>query len=345
MHSSQLTAFCSVVVFVTAGCSGAGGDATPAAQAAAAAGTASEGGTSTFRPLTAPEGIDPEMAELGRKLFFDKRLSHDDTIACASCHDIENGGVDHRRASVGIRGQVGAINAPTVLNSGLLFALFWNGRAATLEDQADGPPQAAGEMGSSWPEIVAKLKRDRALVEAFRGVFHDDITADHIKHSIATFERTLVTLDAPFDRYLRGDEGALSPEAKEGFRLFQDYGCVACHQGKAIGGNMFQRFGVMADYFADRGNVTDADLGRFAVTKNEDDRYVFKVPSLRNVELTAPYFHDGSAATLEDAVTVMGRYQLGRELTDAEKSSLTAFLRSLTGRQPGQPPGENVGAR
>lgn len=289
-------------------------------------------GASAFVPLGPVPDLDPRIVELGDRLFHDPRLSADDTVSCATCHDLAHGGVDHKKSAVGIGGQVGPINTPTVFNASLNFAQFWNGRAATLEDQANGPPLAAAEMGSSWPQILGKLGADPEMVSRF-AVFPDGLTEANVRFAIATFERTLLT-PAPFDRYLAGDTAALSDEARRGLALFSDYGCVACHQGQGIGGNMYQRFGVMGDYFADRGNVTEADLGRFTVTQREEDRHVFKVPSLRNVAKTAPYFHDGSAPTLADAVKVMGRYQLGRQLADEDVALLVAFLESLTGDRP-----------
>jgi cytochrome c peroxidase len=232
---------------------------------------------------------------------------------------------------VGINGAVGGINAPTVLNSGLSFKQFWDGRAETLEDQVNGPTHHPMEMGSDWDEIIDKLTRDPAYTSTFATLYRDGITAENIRNAIATFERSLVTANSPFDRFLRGDEHAIDSEQKEGYRLFKDYGCVSCHQGTNVGGNMFQVFGVMSDYFADRGNVGEADLGRFNVTGKETDRHRFKVPTLRNVASTAPYFHDGSAARLEDAVETMAEYQLGRRLSAREINLLVRFLESLSG--------------
>ena len=285
-------------------------------------------------PLDMP--TDADKIELGKKLFHDKRLSKDNTIACASCHDLGKGGTDQTSHSTGINGAVGGINAPTVLNSGLNFVQFWNGRAATLEDQVNGPTHHPKEMGSNWDEIIGKLKNDTAYVADFQRVYKDDIQRQHIRDAIATFERSLNTVNAPFDRYLRGETSALSDQAKAGYRLFKTYGCASCHQGRNVGGNMYQKFGVMADYFKDRGKETDADQGRFDVTKREQDRHVFRVPSLRNIALTHPYFHDGSTNTLTQAVEVMAKYQLGRYLTVDEVVQIVAFLGSLTGEVKGK---------
>jgi cytochrome c peroxidase len=286
-----------------------------------------------LEPLPETPSFERGPARLGAKLFDDKRLSADGTIACSSCHDLANGGDDGRVRSVGVAGRTGVINAPSVFNSSLNFVQFWDGRAKTLEEQIEGPITHPAEMGTSWNDVVAKLKRDPDYVRGFAH-YSDGITAANVRSSIASFERTLLTHDAPFDRWLGGDNNALSSEQKSGYALFKSVGCVACHQGRNVGGNMFQRFGVLGDYFKDRGNVTDADQGRYNVTKDESDRFVFRVPSLRNVEHTAPYFHDGSAQTLTRAVQTMVKYQLGRKLSDTQIASIVEFLKSLSGKAP-----------
>jgi cytochrome c peroxidase len=282
-----------------------------------------------IKPLPEKLNLDGRKVALGRILFHDKRLSKDNSLACASCHDLAKGGVDGRQTAVGIGGQVGPINTPTVLNSGLNFRQFWNGRAATLEEQAAGPVHNPGEMGSNWKEVLGKLGQDRKLISQFDSLYDNGLQPANIQDAIATFERSLLT-PSRFDRYLRGDSGAITEEERTGYQLFKNYGCVACHQGVNIGGNMFQTFGVLGNYFEDRGKPTEADLGRYAVTKRESDRHVFKVPSLRNIELTAPYFHDGSAQNLEAAVDVMFRYQLGRTAPATDKASIIKFLKTLT---------------
>lgn len=290
-----------------------------------------------FRPVPAVPEYPAAKVLLGRTLFHDKRLSRDNTIACASCHDLSKGGVDGRMFSVGVNGAVGSVNAPTVLNAALNFAQFWDGRAASLEEQVAGPVNNPVEMASNWPEVIAKLNADPAIRRQFSDIYRGEITASNIADAIATFERTLLTTDSPFDRYLRGDEAAINARAKEGYDLFLSLGCASCHQGVNAGGNMYQKFGVMADYLGSNQRkrpISDADQGRFNVTKRDEDRHVFKVPGLRNVALTAPYFHDGSANTLEKAVEVMGKFQLGRELSSDEVGSIVAFLNSLTGTVP-----------
>lgn len=289
---------------------------------------------SGLAPLVRPE-LDMQKVELGRLLFHEKRLSADNSISCAHCHALDAGGVDGTVHSFGVNGAEGGINAPTVYNSGFNLAQFWDGRAATLEDQIDGPVHNPVEMASSWPEILSKLRQDSRYQETFGQLYDDGLTADNIKNAIATFERSLVTVNSPFDRYLSGDAQAISAEARRGYELFRDYGCISCHQGANVGGNMFQIFGVFGDRIHDRGNEQAVDAGRFNVTGDPSDRYKFKVPSLRVVTLTAPYFHDGSVAQLDDAIRIMGRYQLGRDIPDEDIHDLIAFLESLVGELAG----------
>jgi cytochrome c peroxidase len=285
-------------------------------------------------PLPPAPKVDPGLAALGERLYHDPGLSADGSIACASCHAIAKGGDDDRATSVGIRQQVGAVNAPTVLNSDLNFVQFWDGRAANLEEQAGGPIENPAEMGNTWPAVLAKLRADPSYQREFAQAFTDGITERNVRKALASFERTLVTPNARFDRWLTGDKQALSSDELAGYELFKSVGCIACHQGRNVGGNMFQRFGLFGSYLQERGEPRKADFGRFNVTGKESDRFVFRVPSLRNVELTAPYFHDGSAATLEDAVRVMGRVQLGRPLANDDVRRLVAFLKTLTGELP-----------
>ncbi|MDM3871720.1 cytochrome-c peroxidase [Porticoccus sp. W117] len=283
-------------------------------------------------PITSPSGLNEREVQLGKRLFHSTELSRDNSISCASCHKVGGGGDDDLPFAVGVDGQVGPINSPTVLNSSLNAFQFWDGRAATLEEQAEGPIHNPLEMGSSWQEVIEKLSGSSAWVDEFREVYQDGITSVNIARAIATYERALVTPNSPFDRYLQGNESAIEDQAKEGYRLFKRMGCVSCHQGQNVGGNMFQQFGIMGDYFRDRGSITEADYGRFNVTGKERDRYTFKVPGLRNVAQTAPYFHDGSAETLPDAIRTMARYQLGRGITADQVRAIEAFLKSLSGQ-------------
>jgi cytochrome c peroxidase len=298
-----------------------------------------DGRPAAISPLPSAHNLNAAVVALGRSLFHEPRLSADGTLSCASCHPVASGGDDARSHSVGINGQRGDINAPSVLNRAFDFRLFWDGRAATLEDQVDGPLQNPIEMGSTWELALSRLEADPAMRQAFDAAFPGKgISREGVRMAIATYERSLITPRSPFDRYLCGDEKALSARALAGYRNFQNYGCVSCHQGRNVGGNMYQRFGVMEDYFALRGGpLTRADLGRFNQTGKEEDKHVFKVPSLRNVALTAPYFHDGSQATLEGAVRVMARVQLGRVMPDEHVQEIVAFLESLTGEIPEAP--------
>lgn len=284
-------------------------------------------------PLQPIPGLDPLRIALGQKLFHDARLSADFSLACASCHRLEQGGVDGLKVSIGVGGAAGSINAPSVLNSGYSLAQFWDGRAATLEEQAAGPIQNPVEMAASLKQVLERLEQDKGLKAEFSKAYPDGLTLENILNAIATFERSLVTLNSRFDRYLQGDRLALDALEIKGYRRFRELGCASCHQGMLVGGNMYQKFGVLGDYFAGR-QLTPADMGRYNVTRREEDRHVFKVPSLRNVALTAPYFHDASAATLGKAVTVMARYQLGRELADDDVEAIVAFLSTLTGEVP-----------
>jgi cytochrome c peroxidase len=224
-----------------------------------------------------------------------------------------------------------------VFNSSLNFRQFWDGRAATLEEQIDGPVGSPLELGSGWDEVVGKLREDPDYRGRFAGLYPDGVQARNVKDAIATFERSLLTPNSRFDRYLGGDRTALNTDERQGYERFKAYGCVACHQGAGLGGNMFAHFGVMEDYFAGRDDLTEADLGRFPVTGRESDRHLFKVPSLRNVALTAPYFHDGSGKNLRVAVSVMARFQLGRRLSADETDQIVKFLETLTGEYDGAP--------
>lgn len=327
------------LLFLTAGLLGWGawsyltGDA---ADPAPLQGDAPLASSQPISPIPQQLQLDAHKVALGERLFHDPRLSRDNTVSCASCHDLAKAGADARPLAVGVGGQFNTLNTPTVLNSGFNFRQFWDGRAATLEEQVAGPIHNTVEMATTWREVIAKLEREASYRKAFKAIWPDGIRSAHIQQALAEFQRSLITPDAPFDRHLRGDTQALSGEAREGWELFRNLGCIACHQGVNIGGNMYASLGVMGDFFAERGTpVQPSDLGRFNVTGREADRHLFKVPSLRNVERTAPYFHDGSIATLDKAVDTMARYQLGLNLNEHERQALLAFLRSLNGVLPG----------
>jgi len=288
-------------------------------------------------PLPLTVSLDRRKVELGQRLFNEPKLSGDGSVSCAHCHNLAAGGVDHLPHSRGIGGKEGGINEPTVFNSGLNFRQFWDGRAETLEEQIDGPLQNPAEMGGTWLRAITALSQDPYYQGKFKTIYDEGISEHSIKDALATFERSLITPNARFDRFLRGEHTALNAEELAGYRLFKQIGCTSCHQGQNIGGNMYQKLGIMDDYFAARGQVSEADMGRFNVTKREEDRHFFRVPSLRNVAVTPPYLHDGSAKTLDDAVKVMARYQLGKELDAADVTRIVAFLRTLTGEYQGKP--------
>lgn len=292
-----------------------------------------------IQPIPLDLELDEQKVALGNQLFHDTQLSSNGTVSCATCHALDQGGTDRLPISQGMGGSLTGLNAPTVFNSGFHSRLNWDGRAKTLEEQANGPIAAVGEMGGmSWPAVVDRLRQSDEYAVLFRDIYTDGVTPDNVRDAIATFQRSLYTPNAPFDQYLRGNEEAISAEAKQGYDLFKSYGCVSCHQGMVVGGNMFQTLGIFGNYFADRGTpILKADLGRFNITGNELDRHVFKVPSLRNIALTAPYFHDGSAETLDQAIKMMGKYQLGVDIPQQDVDQIMTFLRSLTGEYQGKP--------
>ncbi len=295
------------------------------------------------RPVPESYPHDPLKAALGELLYHDTRLSADGTVSCATCHGIETAGVDNKRYSEGIGGQFGGVNAPTVYNSCFNFVQFWDGRAATLAEQAGGPPLNPVEMGcQSFDEIIGRLSSDRAFVRKFTAVYPDGLTQETITDAIAEYEKTLITPDSPFDRYLKGDKSAMTAEQIEGYGLFKEYSCATCHAGVNMGGLTFELMGQRDNYFEDRdltlkSGLTDGDNGRWAQTGEERDRYRFKTPGLRNVALTWPYYHDGSVATLDEAVRKMARFQVGRNIPDEDVQKIESFLDALTGQYQGKP--------
>ncbi|GIU44559.1 cytochrome b6 [Shewanella algidipiscicola] len=251
-------------------------------------------------------------------------------ISCNSCHNLSTGGVDALPTSIGHHWQEGPINSPTVLNADYMLAQFWDGRAADLKAQAAGPIANPKEMAYTHELAVDTIASMPAYVARFNHVYaSDEVNIDRITDAIAAFEKTLVTPNSPFDLYLTGDADAIDAEAKAGYQLFKDKGCVSCHNGPAVGGTMYMKMGLVKPFHTD-----NPAQGRKDVTGNEADKYVFKVPTLRNIELTYPYFHDGSVWTLEEAVDTMADIQLGQKLSDAEINQMVAFLKTLTGEQP-----------
>ena len=290
------------------------------------------------RPIDLSLPYDEAKAALGFKLYHDTRLSVDNTVSCASCHGLNTAGVDNKQFSEGVEGKLGGVNAPTVFNAVYNFVQFWDGRAVTLADQAAGPPVNPVEMASpNFDAIVAKLNKDKKFVREFKKVYPEGISQATITDAIEQFERTLITPNSRFDKYLRGDDNAITAEELQGYELFKKYNCATCHVGKNLGGESYELMGLRKHYFADRGlELTEEDNGRFKQTGVERDRHRFKVPGLRNVALTWPYYHDGTRTSLKEAVCAMGTYQSGVELTDEEEELIVAFLNSLTGEYQGK---------
>jgi cytochrome c peroxidase len=281
--------------------------------------------------------LDPKRVKLGERLFRDPRVSGDGSVSCESCHLREEGGADGRvHPMLGTRSE-GTVNTPSIYNLAYDHRYNWSARFDDLGPQLDANLRNPLTMASNWPHVGRVVAADAGYVHDFATAYPGGATAENARDALVVYQLSLVTPSSRFDRWLDGEQGAITAIEKSGYALFKRYGCISCHQGKNLGGNMVERLGVMRDYFAYRGHVTDADLGRFAVTHDERDRYVFRVPSLRNVERTAPYFHDGSAATLEDAVDVMARYQLGRPLEGDDAERIVAFLKTLTGTLHGAP--------
>lgn len=293
-------------------------------------GAVSERSKEPIQPIPISFDYDRGKIELGEKLFFEPRLSKSGWISCNSCHNLSRGGADNLPSSIGHKWQFGAINAPTVPNAKFNLAQFWDGRAKDLKEQAKGPITNPVEMASNHELAVSVLQSIPEYVQWFKEVYKDEkITSDNVADAIAAFEETLTTPNSRFDWWLKDFDDKISETEKQGYDLFKDKGCVACHNGFGVGGTSFQKFGVVKPY--DKDTQT---LGRYNVTKDEKDKYVFKVPLLRNIELTAPYFHDASTWSLRDAVHTMAAYQLGLKLTDDETSKIVSFLKTLTGDPP-----------
>ncbi len=280
--------------------------------------------------------LNPAKIQLGKMLYFDPRLSKSGFISCNSCHNLASFGVDNLPTSIGHRWQTGPRNAPTTLNAALHTSQFWDGRAKDVEEQAEKPILNPIEMAIPNEEfLVERLRSIPEYRELFKKAFPNEdtpLTYKNIARAIAAFERTLIT-PSRFDRFLEGDPNALTPEEKRGLKLFMDVGCITCHTGPLLGGNMFQKFGLFRNYWELTGS-TRIDSGRYSVTRNEAELFVFKVPSLRNVAQTYPYFHDGSVWSLERAVEIMAEAQLNKKLSPDTVRAIVAFLKSLTGEIP-----------
>jgi cytochrome c peroxidase len=295
----------------------------------------------SVEPITPlPQSVDEDAAKvrLGERLFADKRLSHEQNRSCASCHPIDHGGVDGLRRPPSADGTL-LRNTPTVFNVGFNTFLNWDGGAERLAPHDDRVLLKPALMNTTKDELLQRLSADPEYRRAFASLTPGGVTWENVLEAIASYERSLITPNSRFDRYLRGERAALGPMELKGYELFKSYGCIACHQGINVGGNVLQKFGVFADTAAGGRTDEPVDEGRFRVTRRERDKGVFRVPSLRNVAVTAPYFHDGRAATLEAAVTEMARVQLGRELKSEQIAQIAAFLGTLTGDYQGRPVG------
>jgi len=283
-----------------------------------------------IEPIKPPVIKNPGMVELGKKLYFDPRLSMSGFISCNSCHNLSMGGTDNLETSIGHNWQQGPINSPTVLNSSMNLAQFWDGRAKDLKEQAGGPIANPGEMAFTHELAVGVLNSIPAYKAEFKSVFgKDTATIDMVTDAIAAFEETLVTPDSRFDKWLKGDKKAITKTELEGYQLFKDSGCTACHYGPAAGGSSFQKMGLVKEY-----DTKSKVAGVAGLTGKDADRMKFKVPTLRNVDMTYPYFHDGAVWSLEEAVDIMGKLQLGRTYSNDEIAKIVAFLKTLTGKQP-----------
>lgn len=287
-----------------------------------------------IQPIPFVTSSDKHKVALGERLFSEPQLSHDNSISCTSCHILHSGGTDNKPHSLKLNGKLTAVNTLTVFNAALNFKLNWTGEFNNFEDHSDRVLKV--NMNATWPEVIAKLKADPSYVSDFNKLYPDGMQVHTVKDALASYERSLITPNSRFDKFLRGDAQAINEEEKRGYRLFKSYGCVACHQGINAGGNMYQKIGVMRDYFGDDDRADVPHNDRFRLTGQDADRDSFRVPSLRNVALTAPYLHDGSVKNLADAVDVMAKYQLGRRISLEDKNAIIAFLKTLTGEFNGR---------
>jgi cytochrome c peroxidase len=302
---------------------------------AAGVGGAAPGDDEPITPIRM-QGVDAARVGLGEKLFHDAALSGNGTFACASCHYLDRGGGDGRSQPLGADGRPLDFNAPTLFNVALNYRLNWRGNFRTLEAHNEAVLLDRRLMNTNWDQLLSKLRADPDYVRSFAAIYGDGPTRTQVLDALATFQRSLLTPNARFDRYLDGEREAITPEEERGYQLFKSYGCAACHQGVNVGGNLSQTFGVFFEPIIQEWRRTNADLGRFAFTGAENDRHVFRVPSLRNVAVTAPYFHNGTIASLSEAVDIMARVQLGRHLPSEDLDLIVKFLATLTGEYRGR---------
>ncbi|MDJ0724330.1 MAG: cytochrome c peroxidase [Prochloraceae cyanobacterium] len=300
-----------------------------------------------IRPIPLKIPLNSEKVKLGEQLFYEVKLSKNETISCASCHNLKTGGTDLKSLAIGIDGAIGVFNTSTVFNSGFNVKQFWDGRADNLEEQIEETINSPNEMNnSSWQEAIDRIQQSAGYQASFKKIYNSKITSAAIKNALATYVNSLYTPNSRFDRFLRGDKTAITPREKQGYLRFKTLGCISCHQGVNLGGNMFQSFGVMTDYLekSERSKETENPIVtqqrikralRNSALKERDD-LLFKVPTMRNIALTKPYFHDGSAPTLEMAISVMGESQLGQELSPEDIKLIVEFLNTLTGEYQGK---------
>jgi cytochrome c peroxidase len=279
-------------------------------------------------PIPLHVEYNKQKALLGKKLFHDVRLSKDDTISCASCHDLNKGGVDGLEVSRGVAGKLGTVNSPTVFNTLFNISQFWDGRAKDLKSQVLGPIHNPVEMGMQEGEVSKKIAKIKEYRDLFFRIYDDGVSIENITDAIAEFEKALITPNSRFDKYLRGDSKVLTQDEQEGFELFKSLGCISCHNGVLLGGNFYQKIGIYEKY------DTDENLGRYHVTKNDDDKYYFKVPMLRNISQTKPYLHNGEIFSLQQVIQIMAHYQLGQDLDKKTKELIFKFLLTLDGERP-----------
>ncbi len=288
-------------------------------------------------PIPTKVEVNEARAQLGEKLFTDVRLSKDKNIACSSCHQLSAGGDDNVAFGISSSADHHIVNTPSIFNARYNFRQNWDGSSNTLQEQIETVITNHHEFNNQWSSVLTELSQDEILTREFNRTYNDGLTKNNIIDAIVEFANTLITPNARFDRYLRNEDNVMTKKEIDGYHVFKDLGCISCHQGINIGGNLYQKFGVFYNYLAERGNISKVDYGRMNQTSRQFDAFVFKVPSLRNVAVTAPYLHDGSAKTIEQAITIMGRTQLGRSLTENEVYLLKAFLKTLTGEYKNKP--------
>jgi cytochrome c peroxidase len=291
-------------------------------------------------PLGRTQISDYRKADLGEMLFSDPILSGEGKLSCASCHSLSQGGTVRIARTIGYKGRMHRFNSPTIFNVAQNYRLGWRGNFTKLEDQNEAVLLDPNLMASDWPRVIASLGGSPRYADRFKDIYGRSVRKSDVLDALAQFQRALGTPNAKFDRYLLGDRSQLSQREANGYALFKSYGCASCHQGRNVGGNLFERFGIFGDpntaEFLGDNVVDEGDLGRLTVTHAAEDRGVFRVPSLRNVEVTAPYFHDGRTSSLEDAVSIMAKLQLGHEMPENDVADVTAFLRTLTGEFRGR---------